>query len=576
MNSIFVIKASRNSPHFRNRYEVSIADKKPLPFLVERLRQSKTVSRIILNTSDSPNDDRLVVEMAALGIPAVRGPYEDSLKRLRLAAEASGADTLVKISGNYPLLDIEAVDELVRAFEETQCRYAYNEHSGGVVLGLGAEAVDAALVVKFEKEIQDPVLRLVGTLSFRSLLAPPDILQISVESPRPSYRANLAVPEDVLYINKIISGCDQLRNQGIAQYLDDNPILVKYAQNNIEGPQEVGLEKLFLFPGKMEALLPSPEKNGPDATYPVSVELSLTNRCNLACKWCSDKALRMRAMEDLDISILKNLLEDLAANGTKGIVIEGGGEPTLYADFSEVALHAKALGLGLGLITNGVRLPDIEILKHFDWVRFSLDAASTEQFRTGKGKDYFQKVMANIQTAASAKAGSGLVVGIGYVLTSENEQGLEDLTLKLRRLGVDYLQIRPVIDHPDLMPKNFNLSYLSKHSLGGFSVAIHNMKENVITGNFSLPCRAHSLSSVITANGDVYLCGRLNTHEDIPPIGNLYKNSFAEIWNGQERRRQSDMVMAPKFCQQWCPECRLTKYNILLDRLSKIKTRNFV
>jgi hypothetical protein len=43
-----------------------------------------------------------------------------------------------------------------------------------------------------------------------------------------------------------------------------------------------------------------------------------------------------------------------------------------------------------------------------------------------------------------------------------------------------------------------------------------------------VPCRAGVLSAVVHANGDVGVC------EQRPPLGNLRKASFFEIWNSEE------------------------------------------
>lgn len=576
MNVAAVIKASRKSRHFPGRYETRIGGKPLLAFLIDRLRRSAGVNELILNTSDAPMDDSLVEAVQKMGIKSIRGPYGDSLRRVALACEATEADVILKVPGHYPLIDPIQIDRLIERFLSSACRYGFNDHSQGTILGMGAEIALSELILEMDDAISDQVHRDLGTLSFRSLLDPDDILRVDTPDPRANYRVTMTVPEDALYINKIVEACSDLSLEGITRYLDDNPILVKYAQRNIEGPQEVGLDKLYLFPNKLAALNEAVQNDNLDATYPVSVELSLTNRCNLNCKWCSDADLRKRGMEDLDLETIQSLLDDLARNGTCGIVVEGGGEPTVYPYFDEVVRYGKELGLSFGLITNGLRLPTDETLASFDWIRFSLDAATPEQFKAGKGKDGFQRVLANIRSAAALKNTSGLTVGVGYVLTNENEHSLEDLVLTLKKFDVDYIQIRPVIDHPELMPANLDLTYLTKHAVGGFNVATHNLKENIITGNFDLPCRAHSLSTVVTANGNVYLCGRLNKHEEILPIGNLHDSSFHDIWLGEERRKQNRDVGNQNFCTKWCPECRMTKYNILLNRLAKIKTRNFI
>ena len=102
------------------------------------------------------------------------------------------------------------------------------------------------------------------------------------------------------------------------------------------------------------------------------------------------------------------------------------------------------------------------------------------------------------------------------------------------------------------------------------------MKENMINGNNNIGCKCHSLTSVITADGSVYLCGRLNIYDWFKPIGNINTQPFYNIWCGEERRRQADMVLSKESCKKYCPECRLTKFNIEFNKLQKIKTTNFI
>ena len=56
-----------------------------------------------------------------------------------------------------------------------------------------------------------------------------------------------------------------------------------------------------------------------------------------------------------------------------------------------------------------------------------------------------------------------------------------------------------------------------------------------------VPCKAGILSGVVYANGDVSMC------EQHPPIGNLRKQSFPEIWNGEVARKLRESI-ANKEC----------------------------
>jgi MoaA/NifB/PqqE/SkfB family radical SAM enzyme len=339
------------------------------------------------------------------------------------------------------------------------------------------------------------------------------------------------------------------------------------------GPDETGPEKLLLFPAKLAAL--SGNLAGADASYPVSVELSLTSACDLDCLWCSDRALRAVCPDRLDSDLLKRLFADLAAGGTRGVTIEGGGEPTISPLFEGAVRAAAEAGLAVGLITNGawIRQPDRSVLASLQWIRVSLDACGRESFKRLKGRDRFRTVMANL----SALAGLDLVLGAGYVVTSQNDAlgPLDALARELRSLGLAYLHLRPVVDHPELA-STADLSPLASLSRPGFRVSLGAMDHNRPTGNLGLPCLAHSLSSVITADGSVWLCGRLNADPAAVPVGSLASDGFGGLWNSGERLRQARLAANGRWCLAHCPQCRMTKYNRLLDRVGRLRTRDFI
>lgn len=569
-----VIKASCKSDNFPKRYNINIGSMNLLEFIVKRIQRSSFVSKIAIAISDEKIDDYLFDICQDLELPVFRGAYGDSIGRVYGAAEMTCPDIVVKVSGDSPLVDPWEMDKLIKGITANKAIYGYNEHYNGIILGMGVEVFTFSLIEKVNSAIYSPAQRNFGTRIFREILQKDEMYICNINNPRPEYRVSLAVPNDRIIIEQIISESKETTHNGIVEYLDRNPAVVSYAAHNISKPTEVGLEKLFLFPGKVHSFCE--KENNIDFSYPITIELSLTNKCNLSCVWCSDNSLRKRAMIDIDFDLLLRLLDDLALHNTKGLVIEGGGEPTLYPHFRETLLYAKEKGLRVGLITNGVNVPYLDLVDEFDWIRFSLDAANQKQYLEGKGRDCFNQVVANIREVAQRRNRDCVTIGVAYVLTANNENGLEDLILNLRRINVDYMQIRPVIDHPEIMPRNLNLSYLNKYSTRTFAVTIHNMVENVVSGNLGLPCRAHSLSTVIAASGDVYLCGRLNKYDWIEPLGNLADSSFHDIWHGRERIRQSNMVADGDFCRERCPECRLTKYNRLIQGVKMIKTRNFI
>lgn len=341
---------------------------------------------------------------------------------------------------------------------------------------------------------------------------------------------------------------------------------------------EIGVNKLFFHPQKMKKLIDiaGSDKFELDLSYPVSVELSLTNRCNLKCVWCVDWHLRKKDKKELDFNILKKLILDLEKGGTRGITIEGGGEPTLYKYFNDLMKFISKVKIKFGLITNGILTPYYDYIDKFEWIRVSLDVDSEEnyeKYKKGKKGDY-KLIFKNLEKLVK-KADKKTVIGVSYIATKHNMDNINHVIKKVKDIGVDYFYIRPIEDNKDLLPNAEDLEGLDKYNDKNFNVLV-NYGERLECGNAGLPCVAHSLSSVITSDGSVYLCGRLHIHPEWDPIDNCEKLAFAEIWKSSERKKQAVKVYNPDFTVKYCPVCRITKFNKELFDLKNVKTVNFL
>ncbi|UQZ89430.1 hypothetical protein C4J81_09555 [Deltaproteobacteria bacterium Smac51] len=545
-----------------------------LAHIVRRLKICAQLDSLILAVGDEEADRRIAEAGRELGLEVIAGYPHDVLRRLLMAARHQGAEHVVRVNGNFPLIDPWALDELAQGHLKKRADYSSNSHYQGVVYGLGAEIMSVNVLAELA-EYGQPGDFYSGTRLF--LRRPGDFSLYLPPAARtaPDFKASVDFSGDEKVVEAIFEAFSEPDNTQVIDFFSARPEL---AVRSAGGAAEVGLQKVLLFPEKLAAL----KKNGPesvDDSYPISVELSLTNRCNQNCLWCSDKNLRDRSPDRMDPELLENLFADLALGGTRGITIEGGGEPTLADFFEEAVLSARAHGLAVGLITNGLDLfppgRDPAIYKNFEWIRVSLDTADRRQYLRLKGVDGFDQSLANI--GRLAELAPEVTLGVGYVLTNQNDEPdhLQHLVLTLRSLDVNYLQIRPVVDHPELVSR-LPLDFLKKFETPDFSVNLSALAENQPSGNQCLPCLAHSLSTVIGADGAVWLCGRLNTEEEARPIGNLTESSFRDIWLGPERAAQVAQAASPRFCQLNCPQCRMTKYNQLLADIDRLKTRNFI
>lgn len=311
-----------------------------------------------------------------------------------------------------------------------------------------------------------------------------------------------------------------------------------------------------------------------DDCFPISVEIHLTDSCNLNCEWCTDKELRQNKAT-LDLAIIGKLFREFWRYGT-GVTLEGGGEPTLHPNFRDVVAIGKQSGIDMGLITNGV--VDIsDCVSSFKWIRVSLDSSTQTEYMREKGIDCFEHVLKNLEKMSVERNPDETFIGVGYVLTTRNQSNIVGLVKRLNDAGVDYLYLRPVEEAENLAPSLENLLSIRKQ-LADVTANMRikymlTINDRVIDQNAGLPCIAHSLTSIIHANGDVALCEK--RREDGIILGNVYESSFEELWVSPKRERISQRLLNPE-CQKACSACRVTGFNMIFEQLEKVHSKHFI
>lgn len=117
---------------------------------------------------------------------------------------------------------------------------------------------------------------------------------------------------------------------------------------------------------------------------PLSINLDVTTACNYRCDHCVDMDILNTGIR-YDHEKLKASLVELHRRGLRSVIVIGGGEPTVYPGFEDVVRHMKAIGLKVGVVTNGSGMKKIlevaDCLDEQDWVRLSLDAGTDATFQ---------------------------------------------------------------------------------------------------------------------------------------------------------------------------------------------------
>lgn len=126
MKTIAIIQARMGSTRFPNKVMRTINGVPMIELLIKRLARSKRIDRIILATSDDPRNKPLANHVRELGYDVFQGSENDCLDRYYQAARPHQPNTVVRITGDCPLIDPELVDQVIAAYEAQTVDYISN------------------------------------------------------------------------------------------------------------------------------------------------------------------------------------------------------------------------------------------------------------------------------------------------------------------------------------------------------------------------------------------------------------------------------------------------------------------
>jgi MoaA/NifB/PqqE/SkfB family radical SAM enzyme len=159
---------------------------------------------------------------------------------------------------------------------------------------------------------------------------------------------------------------------------------------------------------------------------PVNLMLSVTDRCNSSCRYCS---VPSRAKPELTTLQIFRLIDEFSAMGGSRIAL-WGGEPLIRDDIGEIIDHCKSKGLLTSLDTNGYLVPEkIVQMKNLDVLVVSFDGEEINH-DMNKEKGSYQKVM-NCFKAARGK----IPVWTITVLTKYNLGSIDFILDKAEEFG---------------------------------------------------------------------------------------------------------------------------------------------
>lgn len=115
-----------SSSRLPNKVLKPILGKPMLQHQIDRIKQSKLITKIVVATSTQTSDDNIEELCQSLNIDCFRGSLDDVLDRYYQCASLYKADHISRLTADCPLTDAEIIDGVINLHIKTQSDYTSN------------------------------------------------------------------------------------------------------------------------------------------------------------------------------------------------------------------------------------------------------------------------------------------------------------------------------------------------------------------------------------------------------------------------------------------------------------------
>ena len=154
-NTIAIVQARTSSTRLPGKVLKKLNGCPSIIFQLRRIQRSKKIDAIVLATTTCSSDDELAEIVSGHGYTVFRGDEKDVLKRFKNCVDKYPSKSIVRLTGDCPLIDPSLIDELVEAFNDGSWDYLGNcadAEQLSVPDGFDAEIFRADLLCLADKE----------------------------------------------------------------------------------------------------------------------------------------------------------------------------------------------------------------------------------------------------------------------------------------------------------------------------------------------------------------------------------------------------------------------------------------
>lgn len=209
MNVVTIIQARMGSTRLPGKVLLPLGADTVLGHVVRRVRSARRSGLVIVATSDSSRDDAVAAECNRIGVPCFRGSETDVLDRYYACArECGGAEVIVRVTADCPLVDPEMLDATVDRHVSRNADYVLFTD---LPVGTAAETLSMEALEFSWQNATAPGDREHVVTYIQGVQAPYKVLMIFAPDPelrRPDIRLTLDTAADYRYLCSLFNQGD--------------------------------------------------------------------------------------------------------------------------------------------------------------------------------------------------------------------------------------------------------------------------------------------------------------------------------------------------------------------------------
>lgn len=312
-------------------------------------------------------------------------------------------------------------------------------------------------------------------------------------------------------------------------------------------------------------------------TMPLPVEWIIypSNICGYHCPHCIMAEEKSLHAKTLPAETMMRIYEDAHRLGIKCVVFSGGGDPLLNPMTVPAAYELRRHGIRVGINNQGYLLKDP---RAFDFIRYSVDAATQSTYKKIHKFDGWNQVIENIARHAKMRdAGEDIEMGLAFLITPWNYEETEQFCEWSQQFKPDFVHIRPAFLDSPYLDKEYPGGGKDLHdtiipSLMETGKRMESTYPNVYfrvdkfegywTPKLYNKCRSTPLMAVTSGDGSFLICQDrgIQAGEEHLRFGNYNVQTFEEIWYGEDHKKAIASIDLAK-----CPRCVENGYNEIIQ-----------